>query len=319
MLACLDLGSRTLVARRARRRDSGSTSSAPARPRSRGASAPRSPIREKWEGVAWTERAGDADDRGGADLARLRARRGARRRRPRDRDRRGAGARGGDGGEPLIFHQGGAYPSGGRRVGAAMTGPMPATCAARSGARRAERARSEDDQRRDGHDPGLAADDRQRDRVAGARAGSESKSRPSSSRSAAPARARLGEQRDERRAARRRGSEGRSAASRPESSRIEPSAPAARPRPARRAARTRSRRSADGEARRPRPRRRRRGWSRGPRSRPRCGRSARPQPRGATQPQAVRGATGRIRPGSIENPHADAENHYVASSHKVGI
>ena len=82
-------------------------------------------------------------------------------------------------GEPLVFHAAGTYRP--------LTTPEVAGSASPLVVGRAQREQ-EDHQRRDGHDPRLAADDRQRDRALAA-LGSESKSRPSSSRSAAPARA----------------------------------------------------------------------------------------------------------------------------------
>ena len=127
-----------------------------------------------------------------------------------------------------------------------------------AGARRAQ-GEEEDDQRRDGHDPRLAPDDRERE-ARWRSSGSESKSMPSSSRSAAPARDGLGQQRDQQRqhavevvqvvgrlvAGEQRGS-CRAGAGGPR-------------RPARRGAGTRRRRSAGRGARRRRRRPRRRGW-----------------------------------------------------------
>ena len=154
MLACLDRGSRTLLRRPGGGPVRGQRPRRRARRTSRARFSSKAPVADKWDGDR-VERAGRPPGaRRGAGLGRLRAARRDRRRRPRDRHRRGRVELQATEGEPLLFHRG-AY----RGLLAELA----------SGAQRKRRwsppraAQEEDHQAADGHDPHLAADDRQRD------------------------------------------------------------------------------------------------------------------------------------------------------------
>ena len=178
-----------------------------------------------------------------------------------------------------------------------------------AGARRAQRE-DEDDQRRDGHDPGLAADDRERERaLALARAGRRSRAPRARARRRRRGRASASSETTQRQHAVEvvqavGGLVAESSEERPEQR------PGGRPSPARRAAAYQK--QTLGLAAQPgdrRPRRRRRGWRRARRRRRPGGRSA---IAGADQSRVANP------PRRSDFPLADAEKHYVATCHKVG-
>ena len=107
MIACLDLGSRTLSAVRDSGRFGVNVLAADREDLAHRFSTKEHPT-VKWDGVEWTERSGVPWIGGAVLNVACDAARAARRRRPRDRDGRGAGGRGAGRGPPLVFW-GGSY------------------------------------------------------------------------------------------------------------------------------------------------------------------------------------------------------------------
>ena len=105
MLACLDLGSRTLVAVEHARRFGVNVLAGDQAELARRFST-KDPHPEKWDGVAWEERAGTPRIDGALIWLGLRAARRPRRRRPRRSPPGGCSSSSESDGEPLIFHHG---------------------------------------------------------------------------------------------------------------------------------------------------------------------------------------------------------------------
>ena len=250
MLACLDLRLAHAGAVEHAPAASASTCSRADQPSSPGASAPRTPIPEKWDGVAWQERAGTPTIDGaliwlGCELRDV--------------------IDGGDhviatgevldleqsDGEPLIFHHGEYRPlADDAEASAARGGRRPRS--ARPKMTSAETAMIPVSRRKIASGDRALAIARQRLEVEALELGSAAPARaPSASSATRPA-------------TRRRRSGGRRGPRGPRGAGSRRGRPGRRPPPGRSGARTRSRPTAGGGTRRRRPRPRRRGWRRGP-------------------------------------------------------